>query len=114
MSTAPKSKLLNSIYYFLFLIVGILSASFITTKTFDFNGLSTKAMISYKKHFKHGLKEFTADELAQYDGSDLSKPIYLAINGKVFDVSAGPKYYGKGGSYGYFSGKDASRAYITG
>ena len=57
---------------------------------------------------------FTATELAQYDGDDPSKPVYLALMGKVFDVSAGAKYYGKGGSYAYFSGKDASRAYITG
>jgi predicted heme/steroid binding protein len=53
-------------------------------------------------------------ELAQYDGSDPKKPIYLSIKGRVYDVSAGPGYYGKGGSYHYFAGKDASRAYITG
>ena len=28
-------------------------------------------------------------ELAQYDGSDPSKPILLAIRGVVFDVSTG-------------------------
>ncbi|KND01606.1 uncharacterized protein SPPG_03403 [Spizellomyces punctatus DAOM BR117] len=56
----------------------------------------------------------TTAELAQYDGTDPSKPIYLAINGKVYDVSAGPQYYGKGGGYNFFSGKDAARAYITG
>ncbi|KAJ3197091.1 hypothetical protein HK101_006053 [Irineochytrium annulatum] len=61
----------------------------------------------------------TTEELAQYDGSDPDKPIYLAIKylgstGKVYDVSAGPKYYGKGGGYSFFSGKDAARAYITG
>ena len=60
------------------------------------------------------LKVFTVEELAQYDGSDPEKPIYLSLMGKVFDVSAGGKYYAKGGSYGYFSGKDASRAYVTG
>lgn len=38
----------------------------------------------------------------------------MAINGRVYDVSAGPSYYGKGGSYSFFSGKDAARAYITG
>ncbi|KAJ3210587.1 hypothetical protein HDU67_005171 [Dinochytrium kinnereticum] len=56
----------------------------------------------------------TTAELAEFDGSDPSKPIYLGINGKIYDVSAGPKYYGKGGGYGFFSGKDAARAYITG
>ncbi|KAG0300076.1 hypothetical protein BGZ98_009504 [Dissophora globulifera] len=56
----------------------------------------------------------TQKELAQYDGTDPSKPIYLAIQGEVFDVSAGRPYYSKGGGYGFFSGKDASRAYTTG
>ncbi|KAI8922755.1 cytochrome b5-like heme/steroid binding domain-containing protein [Entophlyctis helioformis] len=60
------------------------------------------------------LRVFTPEELAQYDGSDPNKPVYLAILGKVYDVTAGRSYYGKGGSYSFFSGKDATRAYITG
>ncbi|KAF9179649.1 hypothetical protein BGZ51_006765 [Haplosporangium sp. Z 767] len=56
----------------------------------------------------------TQKELAQYDGSDPTKKIYLAVKGEVFDVTAGRPYYGKGGGYGFFSGKDASRAYTTG
>ncbi|KAJ1968643.1 hypothetical protein IWQ62_001118 [Dispira parvispora] len=52
-------------------------------------------------------------ELAQYDGSDPSLPIYLAINGRVYDVSASPHYYGPYGAYGVFSGKDAARAWGT-
>ncbi|KAF9964572.1 hypothetical protein BGZ73_001821 [Actinomortierella ambigua] len=58
--------------------------------------------------------EFTQEELAQYDGTDPKKPIYLAIKGEVFDVTAGGGFYAKGGGYGFFSGKDASRAYATG
>ena len=56
----------------------------------------------------------TEQELSKFDGSDPSLPIYIAINGKVYDVSAGSSYYGPGGSYHFFSGKDAARAYITG
>ncbi|KAF9089774.1 hypothetical protein BGX23_006466 [Mortierella sp. AD031] len=56
----------------------------------------------------------TQKELAKYDGSDPTKNIYLAIKGEVFDVTAGRPYYSKGGGYGFFSGKDASRAYTTG
>ena len=47
--------------------------------------------------------------LAQYDGSDLSKPIYVAIKGRVFDVSAKKDMYGKGAGYNVFAGKDASK-----
>lgn len=56
----------------------------------------------------------TAEELREYDGSDLKKPIYLAIKGHIYDVTNGKRFYGKGGSYSFFSGRDASRAYVTG
>lgn len=56
----------------------------------------------------------TLDELAAFDGSDESKPIYLAINGTIFDVSANPRIYGKGGTYNVFTGADASRGFVTG
>lgn len=54
--------------------------------------------------------EFTAEELIKYNGSDSSKPIYVAIKGRVFDVSSGKNFYGPGGSYAMFAGRDASRA----
>ncbi|CAM1504005.1 Fc.00g015960.m01.CDS01 [Cosmosporella sp. VM-42] len=56
----------------------------------------------------------TLDELAAYDGTDAEKPLYLAINGTIYDVSAGSRIYGPGGSYHYFAGCDAARAYVTG
>lgn len=34
--------------------------------------------------------------------------------GEVYDVTSNPRIYGPGGSYSFFSGRDASRAYITG
>ncbi|CAN1186353.1 Probable steroid-binding protein 3 [Linum perenne] len=54
--------------------------------------------------------EFTAAQLSQYNGTDSSKPIYVAIKGRVFDVTTGNSFYGPGGSYSMFAGKDASRA----
>ncbi|EMD58689.1 hypothetical protein GGP41_006134 [Bipolaris sorokiniana] len=56
----------------------------------------------------------TDNELALYDGSDPKKPIYLAINGTIYDVSISPTTYGPGGSYHFFAGKDAARAFLTG
>lgn len=84
----------------------------------------------------------TEDELSLYNGEPNSKGLYLAILGQVFDVERGRKHYGPGGSYHFFtgkfdkrvlyvmtlksllcafhrllcvcSGKDASRAFITG
>uniref|UniRef100_A0ACD5Z595 Uncharacterized protein n=1 Tax=Avena sativa TaxID=4498 RepID=A0ACD5Z595_AVESA len=54
--------------------------------------------------------ELTAAQLRAYDGSDPSKPIYVAIRGKVYDVSAGRGFYGPGGDYALFAGREASRA----
>lgn len=53
-------------------------------------------------------------ELSAFDGTDPTKPIYLAINGTIYDVSSNPRTYGPGGSYHYFAGCDASRSYVTG
>ena len=36
------------------------------------------------------------------------------MNGSIFDVSANPRIYGPGGMYGFFAGKDAARAFVTG
>lgn len=53
------------------------------------------------------------EELRVHDGSDASRSIYLAINGTIYDVSASPTFYGPGGSYHHFAGRDASRAWVT-
>lgn len=36
------------------------------------------------------------------------------MNGTVFDVSANRMIYGPGGSYNFFAGRDATRAFVTG
>ncbi|KAI4724039.1 cytochrome b5 [Aureobasidium sp. EXF-10728] len=56
----------------------------------------------------------TDEELKAYDGRDASKPVYIALNGTIYDVSAGRQTYGPGGSYNFFAGRDATRAFITG
>lgn len=66
------------------------------------------------KQYFRGPIYLTTAELARYDGSDTSLPIYLAVNGTIFDVSAGAHTYGPGGSYHAFAGHDASRGFVTG
>ncbi len=55
--------------------------------------------------------DFTEKELSGFNGSDPSKPIYLAIKGTVFDVSSGRQFYAPGCGYSIFAGKDASRVH---
>lgn len=46
----------------------------------------------------------TRNELLQYDGSDGSEGLYLAVLGQVFDVIKGHKHYGPGGAYHFMAG----------
>ncbi|KAG8999091.1 hypothetical protein FRB93_013361 [Tulasnella sp. JGI-2019a] len=59
---------------------------------------------------------YTEQSLAKFDGSDPDplKPVLLAIDGIVYDVTKGRRVYGPGGGYHQFAGKDAARAYVTG
>jgi hypothetical protein len=50
----------------------------------------------------------------EFDGSNPDLPIYLAIDGKVFDVTAGKEFYSKNSGYGSLAGKDGSRSFVTG
>ena len=52
-------------------------------------------------------KEFTLEELKKFDGKNGS-PVYIGAKGMVFEVD--PGFYGPGGPYGLFAGRDASRA----
>jgi predicted heme/steroid binding protein len=57
---------------------------------------------------------FTLQELQEFgDGLD-GNPIYISIFGRVYDVTEGDKYYGEGGSYEMFAGKDVTRALCLG
>ena len=50
-----------------------------------------------------GDRIFTADELSKYKGENGGQ-IFLAMFGKVFDVSRGTDFYGPGGGYHFFAG----------
>ncbi|KAL8898265.1 MAG: hypothetical protein Q9207_006798 [Kuettlingeria erythrocarpa] len=58
-------------------------------------------------------RTFTPPTLRPYNGEN-NMPVYLAVNGKVFDVSNGRNFYGPGGPYENFAGRDASRGLACG
>ena len=55
-------------------------------------------------------RDYRVDELAAYDGTNPEKPLLLAIRGHVYDVGRGRDFYGPGGPYATFAGKDCTRA----
>ncbi|XP_071789674.1 neuferricin-like [Asterias amurensis] len=54
------------------------------------------------------------EEMGHYNGKEGSRGLYLAVYGQVFDVEKGARHYGPGGGYEFFSGRDATRAFVTG
>lgn len=58
-------------------------------------------------------RTFTPHTLLPYNG-EAGKPIYFAVRGRVFDVSSGRNFYGPGGPYANFAGRDASRGLACG
>ena len=42
------------------------------------------------------VRAFTLDELRAYNGATAKDPIYMAVRGRVYDVSRGRNFYGPG------------------
>lgn len=58
-------------------------------------------------------RDFTIKELREYDGNQPDGRVLVAVNGNVYDVTKGKRFYGPGGPYASFAGRDASRNLAT-
>jgi len=87
---------------------------FITGESIIWNWRQVPTLLGSAKRWMNGPVMLTDAELALYNGTDPSKPIYVGVNGSVYDVTASPQTYGPGGAYSFFAGRDASRAFLTG
>ncbi|KAK3852940.1 hypothetical protein Pcinc_035669 [Petrolisthes cinctipes] len=58
-------------------------------------------------------QDLTLDQLKQYNGTDEHGRVCVSVNGKIFDVTRGKKFYGPGGRYSALAGRDATRALAT-
>jgi len=95
------------------LVIGALLLSRMLTEswTFGYDGkwIRLKTYLPGKAQ-----RRFSEQELLKYNGEDPKLPIYLAIDGLIYDVSSNLRTYGKGGSYNHFTGRDCARAFVTG
>lgn len=103
---------LGLLKFALFLLVAAaLGGKFVTgSYTWGYEGKWT----NIKTYFPEPKNVFSEARLAQFDGTNPAKPLYLAIDGDVYDVSSSRHTYGPGGSYHIMAGKDAARAFGTG
>lgn len=54
------------------------------------------------------------EELRAYNGVDTGKPIFLSVNGRIFDVSSARRHYRLGETYNCLTGRDCSLAFVKG
>lgn len=74
---------------------------------FVYNALSSQHSIALGVNSKD-LPVYIAASLAPYNGTDEKLPIYVALDGYVYDVTPGKEFYVPGGAYHDIAGKDAS------
>ncbi|OLN87995.1 Damage response protein 1 [Colletotrichum chlorophyti] len=58
-------------------------------------------------------RTFNPRTLLPFNGEN-DMPVYLAVRGRVFDVTSGRNFYGPDGPYANFAGRDASRGLAFG
>lgn len=94
-----------------FLIIHMSISYAITgTVTYGLFGRSSPKSFS----FPNEERVFSLEELRAYDGTNPNKPILISIKGEVYDVTKGRRFYGPGGGYHIFAGRDATRAFLNG
>ncbi|KIJ19852.1 hypothetical protein PAXINDRAFT_178625 [Paxillus involutus ATCC 200175] len=81
---------------------------FKTHRTHDLRGLTDAELKESSGRL------FSESYLATFDGTSLDHPLYIAIDGNVYDVSSNRGTYGPGGSYHTMAGVDAARSFGTG
>ncbi|KAF8897171.1 cytochrome b5-like heme/steroid binding domain-containing protein [Infundibulicybe gibba] len=103
--------LLGILKFLVFVLIFVaLAGKFISgSYTWDYEG----KWVQLKTYWPTNQRLFSERMLAEFDGTTPGKPIYLAIDGDVYDVSSGNAYQ-PGGSYHIMAGVDAARAFGTG
>jgi hypothetical protein len=106
----PRCSFLLHIAQFLVILAAIVlgyswtSAAMFSAEKFIDSKHPSGADLSGEDEQPEPPRNFTLSQLSQFDGkkdgkSNQDKPVYLSMNGIVFDVSKGRDFYGPGGPY---------------
>lgn len=102
-----SKKILIFLSVLLLLVVVWIGVSvFSTSKGAD----SHKEALVVRQGASSTLPTMSTAELAKFDGTDPTLPIYIGLDGYVYDVSAGRKFYEPDAVYHYLAGKDSSKS----
>ncbi|KAG6919324.1 hypothetical protein DXG01_007457 [Tephrocybe rancida] len=96
-------------FLYLLLFTALAGKFFTGSYTWEYESKWTQ----FKTYWPANQRLFSERLLGEHDGSVAGRPIYLAIDGDVYDVSKGTAYQ-PGGSYAILAGVDAARAFGTG
>eukprot|EP00123_Amoebidium_parasiticum_P009397 comp19445_c0_seq1/m.22593 comp19445_c0_seq1/g.22593 ORF comp19445_c0_seq1/g.22593 comp19445_c0_seq1/m.22593 type:complete len:212 (-) comp19445_c0_seq1:65-700(-) len=102
------SELLSPINVFLVVVIAVLVQKILTPAP-DYS----KTVVLDAPKEKIEPRDFTLEELVKFNGTD-DPHIFMGVSGKVYDVTARKQFYGPGGPYELFAGRDASRALAKG
>lgn len=95
------------------LLLLVISTSLYWNRMQQAKGLEAKPRPHETRAALCDLPEYSLLELSCFNGSNEGGKIYVALNGKIFDVSKDRRHYSPGGSYKMLAGRDASRAFAT-
>ncbi|KIM83900.1 hypothetical protein PILCRDRAFT_24638, partial [Piloderma croceum F 1598] len=121
LKVGPKEKdpteevevgLLGLLKFILYLLIFVVLAGKFFTGSFlwEYEGKWT----NLRTYMPTNQRLFSERLLAEFDGSNEGRPIYVAIDHDVYDVSNNRGTYGPGGSYHHMAGIDAARSFATG
>lgn len=113
-STEDSNAFENVFHVFLILFMTVISSSLYRTLSEWFKGhFKQRRQPTHEIAALCDLPEYSLSELTCFNGSNEGGKIYVALNGKIFDVSKDRRHYNPRGSYKMLAGRDASRAFAT-